>query len=217
MKRSGFRFQVSAVRRYREILHLLKAGSWKLTAVPRGFTLIETLVAVMLLSVAIVAPMSLASKSLSTAYYARDQITAFYLAQEAIEAVRSIRDSQILTIAENPAGAPDIFGPIPHNNQPFIIDARKGDPATAIVACNGTCPPLETNGTLYGYPSAGEDTAAWTCTCFTRTVYAHPVGGNQDEIRVTVTVTWQTGSIQARTFSISENLFRWVNDGSGQQ
>ena len=50
----------------------------------KGFTLIETLVAVSLLTVAIVAPMTLTARSLSAAYYARDQITAFHLAQEAI-------------------------------------------------------------------------------------------------------------------------------------
>lgn len=182
-----------------------------------GFTLIETLVAVMLLSIAVVAPMSLASKSLGSAYYARDQITAFYLAQEAIEALRSIRDSQILIIAGNAAGAPDIFGLIPHLNEPFIVDGRIGDASTAIVRCDGTCPPLQTNGTLYGYPVLGDDPNAWTPTHFTRTVHAHAVGASQDEIRVTVTVTWQTGPIQQRSFTISENMYRWVADGSGQQ
>ncbi len=182
-----------------------------------GFTLIETLVAVMLLSVAVVAPMSLASKSLGSAYYARDQITAFYLAQEAIEALRSIRDSQILIIAGSSAGAPDIFGLIPHLNEPFTVDGRIGDASTAIVRCDGTCPPLQTDGTLYGYPVLGDDPNAWAPTYFTRTVHAHAVGSNEDEIRVTVTVTWQTGPIQERSFTISENMYRWVADGSGQQ
>ncbi len=183
----------------------------------RGFTLIETLVAVMLLSIAVVAPMSLASKSLGSAYYARDQITAFYLAQEAIEALRSIRDSQILIIAEDPDGAPDIFGLIPHLNEPFTIDGRIGDASLAIVRCDGTCPRLETDGTLYGYPAQGDDPNAWTQTYFTRTVRAHSIVGNPDEIRVTVTVTWKTGPIQERSFTISENMYRWVNDGSSQE
>ena len=193
----------------------LQAASCKLQA---GFTLIETLVAVMLLSVAVVAPMSLASKSLGSAYYARDQITAFYLAQEAIEALRSIRDSQILIIAGNPSGAPDIFGLIPHLNEPFIIDGRTGDASSAIVRCDGTCPPLQTDLTLYGYPVAGvDDPDAWTPTYFTRTLRAYSVAGNADEIRVTVTVTWKTGPIQERSFTISENMYRWVDDGVGQQ
>src|SRR3989338_503600 len=65
-----------------------------------GFTLIETLVAISLLTVAIVVPMSLVTKSLSTAYYARDQVTAFHLAQEAIEIVRHVRDNNILMNAQ---------------------------------------------------------------------------------------------------------------------
>ncbi len=177
----------------------------------KGFTLIETLVAVSLLTVAIVAPMSLAAQSLASAYYARDQITAFYLAQEAIEALRSIRDGQILQIAQTvDTSSINIFGPIPLEDQPFIIDARKGDPSQAITNCSGgTCPFLQTNGTLYGYESG------WTDTNFTRTGKGHAVGGAQDEIRVTVTVTWRTGSFQTRSFSISEDMYRWVNDGSG--
>src|SRR4051812_26467647 len=61
-----------------------------------GFTLLETMVAVTLLSVAIVAPMSLTAQSLGSAYYARDEVTAFYLAQEGLEVVRNVRDNNIL-------------------------------------------------------------------------------------------------------------------------
>jgi prepilin-type N-terminal cleavage/methylation domain-containing protein len=182
----------------------------------KGFTLIETMVAITLLSVAIVAPMSLTAQSLATAYYARDQITAFYLGQEAIEAIRALRDSQILQIAKSSNGSGvDLFGPIPLNNQPFTIDARETDPTAAITNCAGGpaptygCPALETDGTLYGYQTG------WTPTNFTRVVTAAYVAGTQDEIQVSVTVTWQTGAFQRRSFSISSDLYRWVKDGSG--
>ena len=176
----------------------------------RGFTLIETMVAISLLTMSIVAPISLTAQSLESALYARDQITAFYLAQEAIEAVRSIRDGQILQITQTAnASGLNIFGPIPLDNQPFTVDARTADSSQAITTCSTTCPPLQTDGTLYGYQNG------WTDTNFTRTVKAAFVGSGQDEIRVTVTVTWQTGAFQSRSFSISENMYRWVQDGSG--
>ncbi len=201
----------------RDFVFVLKTQNSKLKTTA-GFTLVETLVAVMLLSVAVVAPMSLAARSLGSAYYARDQITAFYLAQEAIEALRSIRDSQILLIAGSSSGAPpDIFGLIPHQNEPFMVDGRKGDASTAITPCNGECAPLQTDNTLYGYPGVGDDPSLWTPTHFTRTIHAYAIPGNADEIRVTVTVTWQTGAIQERSFTISENMYRWVNDGASQQ
>lgn len=177
---------------------------------PSGFTLVETLVAISLLTVAIVAPMGLTAQSLQSAYYARDQITAFYLAQEAIESIRAIRDSQVLQIAKSTSGSTiNLFGSIPLDNQPFIIDARKSDPGQAITKCISACPPLQTNGTLYGYESG------WQDTYFTRTVRAAFVAGSQDEIRISVTVSWQTAGIKARSFTISSDLYRWVNDGSG--
>ena len=177
-----------------------------------GFTLVETLVAISLLSIAVVAPMSLASQSLAAAYYSRDQIAAYHFAQEAVEAVRSIRDGQILQVAQDTTGTPiNTFGFIPTNNEPFTVDARKADPSEAIAPCPvDGCPPLQTDGTLYGYE------LGWAPTYFTRTVRASFVGGLQEELRVTVTITWKTGAFKIRTFNISANLYRWLPDGLNQ-
>ncbi len=62
-----------------------------------GFTLVETLVAITILLLAIGGPMFAVSQSLKSSYYARDQITAFYLAQDAIEYIRNLRDENALT------------------------------------------------------------------------------------------------------------------------
>ena len=183
----------------------------------KGFSLVETLVAVSLLTIAITAPMALASKSLTSAYYARDQITAFYLAQEAIEAVRAVRDGQILQIAQSAnATGFNIFGPIPQNAA-FMVDARKsGSEVIVIPLCDGGlaptygCLPLQTDGNLYGY-------GIGTNTAFTRAVQARLVdAANSNEIRVTVTVSWKSGTIQ-RSFTISEDMYRWIEDGVSQQ
>ena len=175
-----------------------------------GFTLIETLIAITLLMLAVIEPMALTAQSLKSAYYARDQITASSLAQEAIEAVRSVRDAQILEVAEDPSVSIDIFGPIPVDKD-FIIDTT----TNAMAECTGACPPLQTNGTLYAY------SAGWTNTGFTRTVracYVQPVapfdcnGVASDEMRLRATVVWRTGSYAARSIVISENLYRWVSN-----
>ena len=174
-----------------------------------GFTLIETLVAVSLLSVAIVAPMSLTTKSLAAAYYARDQIVAFHLAQEAVETVRHFRDNNILkTVRDTPT---DILAGIPLG-QPFIVSTL--DDSMDSEACNsGTCPPLQLDPTqtFYGYGSG------WTNTRFTRTVEVEIVAsdvGVPQEIRTSVTVSWRTGSFKIRSFTIRQNLYRWVNDAT---
>lgn len=180
----------------------------------RGFTLIETLVAISLLSVAIVAPMSLVSQSLRSAYYARDQIAAYNLAQEGIEAVRAIRDGNILQNAYGSTGI-DLLSGIPID-QAFTIDARKSTAAAAISVCPSEgCVVLQTDGTLYGYD------ADWTNTRFTRTLvakYAGPssINSGHDEIRVGVTVSWKSTVGQTRTFTMYENMYRWVEDGSAQ-
>jgi prepilin-type N-terminal cleavage/methylation domain-containing protein len=177
-----------------------------------GFTLIETLVAIALLVIAIVAPMSLVAQSLTTAFYARDQVAAYSLAQEGIEAVRAVRDGNILANATTGASN-DLLASIPIN-QDFTIDATQPG-ATGIASCGiGTCPLLKVdgNGNLYGY------TSGWADTKFRRTIRANykgpgTINSGQDEIRVTVTVTWETATGRTRSFKMYSNMYRWIQDG----
>ncbi len=67
----------------------------------RGFTLVEALVAISILMVAIAAPMSLAQKGTGATEFSTDQMIATYLAQDAIEAVKNIRDEVALTPYED--------------------------------------------------------------------------------------------------------------------
>lgn len=193
--------------------------------VVRGFTLIETLVAVSLLAIAITAPMTLVSKSLATAYYARDQIIAFHLAQEAIETVRHLRDHNVLLIAQGDISA-DLLANIPVG-QRFIIDTLNDRVWTEDEW--GACPPgeaplLKTDGTFYGHGGFPCDTTepGWTPTQFRRYAEAEVVALDENEvsqeIRISVTVSWQPSVFRApREIIISENLYRWVRDGSVQQ
>jgi len=191
------------------IAFLLQATSYKLQA---GFTLIETLVAISLVSVAIVAPMSLVSRSLASAFYARDQVTAYHLAQEGIEAVRAIRDGNILmlTLGQTlPCGEQNILCDIPRD-QDFKVDARFSVPTQVAISCGGACPVLQTDGVLYGYGSGLTEN-----TRFTRTLRAEYVAGSGDnEIRVESTVSWYNAARQQNSFTIYENMYRWIDDAS---
>lgn len=178
-----------------------------ITSTAKGFTLIETLVAITLLTVAVVTPMTLTNRSLSTAYYARDQIAAFYLAQEGIEAVRAVRDGNILL---NVHGTPtDTFtfpGISNIDGAVFTVDTINGN--TMEPCPSGVCPALRSDGEFYGYNSEWEDTR------FTRTLRTSFIDTAHDELRVSVTVSWQTGSYQVRTFTISEDIYRWLPDST---
>lgn len=180
-----------------------------------GLTLIETLVAVSLLAVAIMAPMSLTTQSLSSAYYARDQMTAFHLAQEAIESVRSVRDENIL------AGEADLLQGIAAGGVPFVIDTRDNEITVCDQGTPAQCPVMrvptsQNDPTFYAYRdvSSNEDIyitpLGWADTRFRRTVRAEMLTGTNDEMRITVIVSWQTGAFQARSVTMYANLYRWV-------
>jgi prepilin-type N-terminal cleavage/methylation domain-containing protein len=185
----------------------------KHTAQHSGFTLIETLVAISLLSIAIVGPMTLTSQSLSGAFFARDQVTAYNLAQEGLEAIRAIRDDQIITISQGQSA--DLFGSLPLDRD-FTINPL--DSTTK--ECSGACPVLEISpdGNLYGYGDS-----RWTPTQFTRKLRACFLQSDgscnstvTDELRVTVTVSWPTASGRVSSFTIYQDFYRWIEDGAAQ-
>ncbi|MDP2651914.1 MAG: prepilin-type N-terminal cleavage/methylation domain-containing protein, partial [bacterium] len=62
----------------------------------RGFTLIETMVAITILTLAISGSFFTANSAIVAAETASDQLTASYLAQEGIEYVRLMRDNEYL-------------------------------------------------------------------------------------------------------------------------
>jgi prepilin-type N-terminal cleavage/methylation domain-containing protein len=161
----------------------------------KGFTLVETLVAISVLLLAIAAPLTLGSQGLTSSRIARDQVTATYLIQEAIEYARNTRDTNILS----------------GNGWLTGLDAcvtgscRIDVPQDTVAACTGTCPVLNYNSVtgIYGYTSGSN----WTATKFRRTVtLQHTV--NNVEAFIVVTVAWQDGLV-SRTISADEYLLNW--------
>lgn len=58
----------------------------------KGFTLIETMVALLILSLVITSIISLLSSGIFAARYAKNEIRATYIAQEGIDYIRNVRD-----------------------------------------------------------------------------------------------------------------------------
>lgn len=162
----------------------------------KAFTLLETLVAVAVLMMALLGPFSIAQQSLKSAYYARDQVTAFYLAQEGVEFVRAVRDQNYLAGNAWLSGIGDTC-----TNTLCTVDF----PNFSYASCpQNTCAPIKVSqiGGLYNHAS-GIDSP------FTRTVTLVPSGSNADQVIVSVTISWRSAGV-SRTFTIEERLFNWL-------
>ncbi len=164
-----------------------------------GFTLIETLVAISVLLLSLAGPLAIASNALQSAHYARDEVTAYYLAQEGIEYVRAIRDQNYLS------GSPWLTGLDESSaasciDTPCIVDMTEFDHAE----CGAGCPPLQLSdiGELYNQ-STGES------SIYTRTLTITRVDGGDEEVVVTVSMTWVSKNLN-RSFQLTEHLFNWL-------
>ncbi len=178
----------------------------------RGFTLVETLVAVTILLVVITGPMTIASNGMKNSYYAGDQTTAVYLAQEAIEAVQKLRDDEALT-AYNVYKTGGSYGGNTTDWYASLnglckvvggcdVDFSSGSPVFNRNCALGNCLlKVDTDGTysgrVYGY------TAGWSDSIFTRRIQVGALSGGA--VPVTVTVSWNAsifGSVAANARSV---------------
>ena len=151
-----------------------------------GFTLVETLIAITILLLVIIGPLTIAQKGIQNAYYANEQVTAVFLAQEAIEAVRELRDADALRVYDNPSSG-DTWDW--HNPGGIHPDCKSGDGCAFNIntgnfgPCGGDDCILKVDNGVYSHTGGGSDSP------FTRKVYVSDpaVGGG---VSVTVDVSW---------------------------
>jgi len=179
----------------------------------KGFTLIETLVAITVLMLAVTGPLVISQKGLSAAGYAKDQMTAYYLAQDAMEYVRNVRDTNSV---RGVTGIGDdwlsvVSGTLlPCNNTTCTVDTV---PLSGVLSagCSLSVCSLKKNDLgnfefQYGHGFG-------ISTQFSRTVKIEkpsggPLASADIEAKVTVMVTWPTLSGQTRNVTLVENLFK---------
>ncbi|MEI6843420.1 MAG: prepilin-type N-terminal cleavage/methylation domain-containing protein [bacterium] len=176
-----------------------------------GFTLIETLVAISILSISILGTFTAVQTSLQSSGYAKDQVTAFYLAQESIEYLRNKRDENALNSLNSLASGGSAVGWLTGISAVATDPCYFGkvctvdSPGATLSACSGalgSCPVLNQDSAtgLFGY------NVTWTPTDFKREIQLQTVAGNANEIVAIITVSWQSGAF-SKTFQIRESLF----------
>ncbi len=176
----------------------------------RGFTLLETLVAILILTVAITGPLSIASRSLTNATVSKNQITAFFLAQDAVEYVRFARDSNALKGASWITGSGGVGTGIDltacAGANGCYLDTTENSPATPTVCSTNPCPVINYDATnsRYTYAAVAGTVSA---TMFTRTIKLTSLVA--DEYNLAVTVSWVDNGGVSRNVVITENIFSW--------
>lgn len=170
-----------------------------------GFTILESIIAIMVLSLSISGVFSSVQQSLSQATFAKDEVKAFYLAQEAIEVIRNKRDNnQLIKMNNNPSyswleGITQGTPSCPFNR----ICTFDATDFSEIVDCGTTWGSCTQNlredpvSHLYGYDSS------WVATGFKREIQIESVSAY--EIMVTVKISWS-----GKEFKVKTHLFNWI-------
>jgi prepilin-type N-terminal cleavage/methylation domain-containing protein len=182
----------------------------------RGFTLIETMVAIAIISVTMVAPFEAVEYSITASDTSRDELIGSMLAQEAIEEVRQIRDDDYL-ISYNTGSTPtwlygldgSTFGGMASPNcfaNKCTIDSTPLT-TTPVAICNsGICPVLYLSDASSANPNFYNQTKVGSPTAFTRSIQLTTVSAT--EVKITSITTWTTNHIPYNT-TIYEYLDNW--------
>lgn len=188
----------------------------------KGFTIIETLVAISLLLLAITGPMVFAQTGLRAAFQSRDQITAFHLAHDAIEFIKNRRDHLILE--KDSESWLDAFDGCESES-----NSREGGCTLDTTTARGDVRECDFNGALATgclgeNPNGQQDSHlkidaddggvigfdGSANSIFSRTVYVDE-GADPQEARVTVIVRWRSHeNLGVREIQVVEYARNWA-------
>jgi type IV pilus modification protein PilV len=156
----------------------------------RGFTLIEVLVAIFIITVGAGGAITLINQTVGFTQEASSKLIASYLAQEGIEIVKNIRDSNFLKVHKTGIGewSDGLTG---------CSSGCEGD-YTSNDLSSYSGQKLKTDGSFYSY---GSDES----TPFSRKITITP---DTNMLKVVVEIFWQEKG-RDYSFSAQENLYKW--------
>lgn len=174
-----------------------------------GFTILESIVAILVLSLSIAGVFSAVRQSLSQAIIAKEEVRAFYLAQEAVEIIRNQRDANRLTTITNRVVTPWLtnISNVPSDPCYFgkicRIDVTKTG-GSYFHSCGygwDSCDDMGQDETNHLYAYSG------TPVKMKREVQIERV--DADEIMITVRMSWKKGLVTYE-FKAKTYLYNWI-------
>ncbi|OHA84515.1 MAG: hypothetical protein A2408_00755 [Candidatus Yonathbacteria bacterium RIFOXYC1_FULL_52_10] len=171
-------------------------------AFSKGFTLVETLIAIAILVTAVLAPLAIAQSGIQAARYAQQQVTATFLAQSSLELVRYNIAYNLNTSNPNWLAGLDVC----QTACEIISWQSKLDVGDELFrTCSGAdpCRVYEIQGI---YQVA--DNAASPITPYTRSLKVEETS-DEREVKVTTNVSWKLSNGSTRTYTLSQYIYRW--------
>lgn len=177
----------------------------------KGFTLVETMVAIAVVAITIIGPLYALQQGVVASYAARDKLVASALAQEGLEFVYGVRNNNYLYNTANAVPRSWFYGLDGTDGSPNCTVSRQCTVDTINIGgvpvreCTGSCTPLNLSTT--GLYSHNAPNASNVATRFTRTVTLTSISSR--EMQVSVRVSWTTAKIPY-SITISENMQNWL-------
>jgi prepilin-type N-terminal cleavage/methylation domain-containing protein len=191
----------------------------KIYTIKKGFSLIETLIAVSILMIAVSGPLALVQAGLFSSIHQRNQVIATYLAQEAIEYIKNIRFTNSYNYyagiqgndwMESPDGGSllaiceqndnrddgcfvDIYGKL--TGDKHFVRFEQGDPKKFLNKID------KGSAIIYSYEDDGEPTT------YNRIVKIKEI--SSDEAVVSVTISWKDAGLE-RSYTVNTNIYNYA-------
>lgn len=171
----------------------------------KGFSLIELLVAISIFALVASAFLALAYRSVAVSVLAKDQLTAHYLVQDAVEYIEmAAENNRLQEKTDWLSGLRDCVGDA---QKKCAVDTFNDDSNNYLedICIDNKCPFIKFSESLnrYGYETGGD----WRNSRFVREIKIDEVSGGQ-ELEITVGVSWSSGAIYKET-TLYTNLFNF--------
>lgn len=182
----------------------------------RGFTLVETMVAISILMLAILGPLSIASSGLRNSAYARDQIVAYYLAQEGIEFARYVRDyNYVLNLRQQPTEwdyvLSDCGSGCTIDTVAWFDDGNNNnneDPASYVFSpCTPGCAASRLYLNLENQYTHNSSSGANPSTSYFRYIVVKDVDSDDGYITIESNVQWESRAGGIKEFQLVEDIY----------